>query len=115
MYSLLPLAEEYQINEVKRRSEEFLMTKPGSMELLITAQTYGLTALLAKCVEFARHKSYHELQKDPYFPCLEPENLISILTFRVQVHTVNYFFDDPSGHFISDFNLTSVDVDLTCN
>jgi hypothetical protein len=84
VYQLLPLTEEYQVIEVKRRCEEFLMTKPGSMELLVTAQAYGLTELLSKCIEFARTKSFAELQKDPYFKKLEPENLINILQLRVQ-------------------------------
>lgn len=38
VHQLLPLAEEYQIIEVKKKCEEFLLTKPGSMELLVTAQ-----------------------------------------------------------------------------
>jgi len=33
---LLPLVEEYQILAVKKKCEEFLLTKTGSMELLIT-------------------------------------------------------------------------------
>jgi len=33
---LLPLVEEYQIIAVKKKCEEFLLTKTGSMELLIT-------------------------------------------------------------------------------
>jgi len=33
---LLPLVEEYQITAVKKKCEEFLLTKTGSMELLIT-------------------------------------------------------------------------------
>jgi len=32
---LLPLVEEYQIVAVKKKCEEFLLTKTGSMELLI--------------------------------------------------------------------------------
>ena len=54
------------------------------MQLLVTAQAYGLNQLLAKCIEYARTKSYLELQKDPYFEKLEAENLISILQLRVQ-------------------------------
>ena len=84
VYQLLPLAEEYQVAEVKKRCEEFLLTKPGSMELLVTAQCYNLTSLLQKCIEFARTKSFAELQSDPYYKTLEPENLIQILTLRVQ-------------------------------
>ena len=84
VYQLLPLAEEYQVAEVKKRCEEFLLTKPGSMELLVTAQCYNLTSLLQKCIEFARTKSFAELQSDPYYKTLEPDNLIQILTLRVQ-------------------------------
>ena len=80
---LLPLAEEYQVMEVKKKCEEFLLTKPGSMELLVIAQTYGLKNLLNKCVDFARTKSFSELQSDTHFPELEPENLIAILSLRV--------------------------------
>jgi hypothetical protein len=35
---LLPLVEEYQIMAVKKKCEEFLLTKSGSMELLITGK-----------------------------------------------------------------------------
>ena len=54
------------------------------MELLVIAQAYGLNHLLAKCIEYARSKSYAELQKDPLFDVLQPENLIHILKLRVQ-------------------------------
>lgn len=84
VYQLLPLAEEYQIIEVKKKCEEYLLTKPGSITLLVTAQAYGLVQLLHKCIEFARTKSFQELQSDPNFHCLEPQNLILILQYRVQ-------------------------------
>lgn len=84
VYCLLPLAEEYQIAEVKRRCEDFLLTKHGSMELLITAQGYGLKTLLMKCIEYARTKTFSELQADPSFQYLEADNLIAILQLRVQ-------------------------------
>ena len=66
------------------------MTKNGSMDLLVTAQRYNLTDLLAKCIEFARQKTYAELQKEPLFNDLYPENLTNILKLRVQdlEHTV---------------------------
>jgi len=41
---LLPLVEEYQIMAVKKKCEEFLLTKTGSMELLITGM------LMAQCL-----------------------------------------------------------------
>ena len=81
---LLPLCEEYQIIEVKKKCEEYLLTKPGSMDLLVTSQLYGLQNLLHKCIDFARHRSFSELQKDPHFKSIEPDNLISILQLRVQ-------------------------------
>lgn len=83
VYQLLPLVEEYQVVEVKKKCEEFLLTKPGSMELLVTAQLYGLQHLLTKCIECVRSKSFTELQKDPYFKKIEPDNLIHILQLRV--------------------------------
>lgn len=60
-----------------------MLNKPGSMELLVTAQTYGLQQLLTKCIDQVRTKSFTELQKDPLYMCLEPENLIHILQLRV--------------------------------
>lgn len=70
--------------EVKKKCEEYLLTKPGSMELLVTAQSYNLCSLLSKCIEYARTKSFAELQNDPHFDQLENGNLISILSYRVQ-------------------------------
>jgi hypothetical protein len=84
VHQLLPLAEEYQITEVKKKCEEFLLTKPGSMELLVTAQTYNLSSLLAKCIDNVRTRSFSELQRDPYFKQIEAQNLINILQLRVQ-------------------------------
>jgi len=49
---LLPLVEEYQILAVKKKCEEFLLTKTGSMELLITGM------LLVCCCNFLRCTSY---------------------------------------------------------
>ena len=70
--------------EVKKRCEEYLLTKNGSMELLIIAQRYNLGLLLQKCIEFARTKTFSELQKDQHYDSLEPHNLIAILQLRVQ-------------------------------
>lgn len=81
--NLLPLVEEYQITAVKKKCEEFLLTKAGSMELLVTAQAYGLQQMLHKCIDHVRTKSFTELQKDPHFKRLEPDNLIHVLQLRV--------------------------------
>lgn len=83
VYQLLPLAEEYKMTEVKRKCEEFLINKPGNMELLVTAQTYGLQQLLMKCIEQVRRKSFTDLQKDPLYGSVHPKNLIHILQLRV--------------------------------
>lgn len=83
VHQLLPLAEEYQILEVKKKCEEFLLTKPGSIELLVTAQAYGLQNLLTKCIQHARYRTFAELQKDPFYQKLEQVNLIRILELRV--------------------------------
>lgn len=84
VHQLLPLAEEYQILEIKKKCEEFLLTKPGSIQLLVTAQAHNLVHLLQKCIEHARHKSFTELQKDPFYARLETVNLIRILELRIQ-------------------------------
>lgn len=84
VFQLLPLAEEYQILAVKRKCEEYLLTKPGgSMELLVTAQTYGLHQLLVKCIDYIRTRNFTELMRDPHFRYLEPDNLIHILQLRL--------------------------------
>jgi len=83
VHQLLPLAEEYQITEVKKKCEEFLLTKPGSMELLVTAQTYGLNHLLTKCIDQVRTRNFTELQRDPHFKRVDQTNLINILQLRV--------------------------------
>ncbi len=92
---MLPLAEEYDVHEIKKRCEEYLLTKPGSMMLLVLAQQYRLTNLLAKNIDFARQRSFTDLQKDPHFKLLDQEILISILQGRVQVDSV-LFIHVPS-------------------
>ena len=54
------------------------------MELLVTAQTFNLGALLTKCINCIRARSFTELQHDPYFKQIEAQNLIHILQLRVQ-------------------------------
>jgi len=53
------------------------------MELLVTAQAYHLQALLHKCIDTVRHRSFTELQKDAAYKRLDPDNLIHILQLRV--------------------------------
>ena len=60
---LLPLVEEYQILAVKKKCEEFLLTKTGSMELLITGifaclQLVIINMSFVYCQKFQRCKSY---------------------------------------------------------
>ena len=52
------------------------------MELLIKAQTYGLTSVLVKCIEFARKKTLVELQTDAFFKSIHTENVVKILSLR---------------------------------
>ena len=44
--------------EVKKRCETFLLTKPGSMQLMITAQTYDLNRVLDKSVHSTGHAAF---------------------------------------------------------
>ena len=46
---LLPLVEEYQILAVKKKCEEFLLTKTGSMELLITGTLFVNLVGIRQC------------------------------------------------------------------
>jgi len=53
------------------------------MELLVTAQTYGLSQLLSKCIDHVRTRNFTELQRDPHFKRVDQTNLIHILQLRV--------------------------------
>jgi len=53
------------------------------MELLVTAQTYGLNQLLTKCIDQVRTRNFTELQRDPHFKRVDQTNLIHILQLRV--------------------------------
>lgn len=83
VFQLLPLVEEYQISEVKKKCEDFLLTKPGSMELLVAGQLYNLSQLINRCVDAVRTKSFTELRDDPSYNKLHADNLINILQLRV--------------------------------
>lgn len=53
------------------------------MELLVTAQTYGLNQLLTKCIDHVKKGNFTELQRDPHFKRVDQTNLIHILQLRV--------------------------------
>ena len=70
--------------EVKKKCEEFLLTKTGNMELLVLAQMYNLGGLLSKCIDNLRSQSLTDLQQDPHLEKIETQNFSQILQLKIK-------------------------------
>ncbi|XP_064630329.1 BTB and MATH domain-containing protein 38-like [Lineus longissimus] len=85
VYSLLPLAREYQMITVLEKCEAQLMTQPANMEHLIIAEEYGLSKLLDRCISYAAQVSLNDLEQKTEYLKLEPNTIIELLRRKIQV------------------------------
>ncbi|XP_069106637.1 BTB and MATH domain-containing protein 38-like [Argopecten irradians] len=82
---LLDLAEEYQIDRIKQRCENFLITQQSSLEALHLAQKFRLRTLYKRCVEFSKTKSLSELERNPHFSKLSAETKVDVLKAKTEM------------------------------
>lgn len=49
---LLPLAREYQIDDLTKRCEQFLLCRESSVRSLVLAEEFSLSTLEKKCLDY---------------------------------------------------------------
>lgn len=81
---LLQLADEYQMDAIVRRCEDYIVTtlkrtRKGIIEELIFAQTYNLQKLKRTSIELAKDLSLQELKRNKLYGKINAENLQGIL------------------------------------
>ena len=81
---LLQLADEYQMDAIVRRCEDYIVTtlkrtRNGIIEELIFAQTYNLQKLKRTSIELAKDLSLQELKRNKLYGKINAENLQGIL------------------------------------
>lgn len=80
---LVSLANQFNMFELLRRCEEFLVkNKTPTLILLVFAQDQNLTKLLAKCIDYCSKQSIEELKKTLNFDKIAPQNLCDLLEVR---------------------------------
>ena len=81
---MLQLADEYQMDAIVRRCEDYIVTtlkrtRKGIIEELIFAQTYNLQKLKRTSIELAKDLSLQELKRNKLYGKINAENLQGIL------------------------------------
>ncbi len=67
MIIALELSQEFEMKEVKRRCETFLVKSKITPQLLITAQNYNLPGLKKKCIDILKTKKYSDFKNEEGF------------------------------------------------
>lgn len=81
---MLQLADEYQMDEIVRRCEDYIVTtlkrtRKRIIEELIFAQTYNLQKLKRTSIELAKDLSLQELKRNKLYGKINAENMQGIL------------------------------------
>ena len=85
VYGLLPLADEYQIPELRQKCLECMLSMEGSIQHLVIAQTYNFKTLLTHCVKWAgRSLRLSALEKSQCYSLVDTENLLKIHKARIR-------------------------------
>lgn len=82
---LLELSEEFQINRVKERCEQFLVNQERSLGILVLAEKYKLRSLYKRCMEYAKTKTLEELDSSPECKKLSQETLLQIYHDKIDM------------------------------
>ena len=85
MRFLLELAEEYQMEGIKKRCEEFLMNQERSLEMLVLAKKFGLKNIFKRCLEFAKTKTLEDLETAPERKNIDSDTLLAIYKGKIEM------------------------------
>lgn len=89
---LLELSEEYEIDRIKQRCEEFLLNQERSIQSLYLAHKYGLKSLFRACFEFAKTRTVDELENSPEYKLLDKDIVLQI--YREKVNMMRSYAND---------------------
>jgi len=67
---MLPLAREYQMDELTKRCERFLINRPPSVQSLVLAEEFTLSNLRKQCLSFINSSNLREICEEPEFDIL---------------------------------------------
>lgn len=80
---LVPIANLFQMFELLRRCEDFLIkNKTPTLMLLVFAQEQNLSKLLSKCIDYCSKQPIEELKRTLSYEKIAPQNLCTLLQVR---------------------------------
>lgn len=82
---LLEMAEEYRMEHIKKKCEDFLISKDKSLDLLVLAEKYHLKKLHKQCIEFVKMKNVEEIERNPQSKNLAMKTLIQIYKAKINM------------------------------
>ncbi|XP_062580286.1 BTB and MATH domain-containing protein 38-like [Saccostrea cucullata] len=82
---LLQLSDEFQINRVKERCEQFLINQDRSLGILVLAEKYNLRSLYKQCMEYAKTKTLEELDSSPEIKRLSSKTVLQIYHDKIEM------------------------------
>ena len=85
MRYLLDLAEEYEMDSMKLRCEDFLISQDKSLEILVLAEKFNLKTLFKRSIEYARTRTLEELERSPEYKILSPDTIIKIYKEKIDM------------------------------
>ena len=74
---LLPLAREYQMDDLLRRCERFLLQRPPSVQSLVLAEEFSMEGLRLQCMRYIRNSRLRDLTAVAEFDILQNEIKVS--------------------------------------
>ncbi|XP_063406733.1 BTB and MATH domain-containing protein 38-like [Mytilus trossulus] len=102
---LLELSEEYEIERIKKRCEEFLLNQERSIQSLYLAQKHGLKNLFKVCFEFAKTRTVEELESSPEYKLLDKDVVIKIYSEKVNI----------MRNYANDLRQSESRLEITCD
>ena len=79
MARILPLAQEYQIEKISERCEEFLMSQASSVRNYLLGIKYNLKRLEESNMSYLKRAPVARLKAQPEFEMLDSQTVISLL------------------------------------
>lgn len=88
-YFLLPLAREYQMEQLTERCEKYLLqrekTPHQAIDFLVLANEFNMEELCKQCVEIAKHMSISEVRRHEKYAMIAPEEGRQLAERRVEL------------------------------
>lgn len=89
---MLGFSEEYDMQNLKSRCEEYLLANDVSIETLVLAEKYGLKTLYKQSLDFAKTLTMEDLEKHPLRKDIGDQTLITI--YKEKVHMMRDYANE---------------------